>query len=686
MTNKADFLFELLTEELPPKALAKLEQSFKANVMAGLEQACLSYDSLNSYASPRRLAITIQALDTQQADKTVERRGPALNAACDADGNPTKAALGFAKSCGIELNQAETLTTNKGAWLFYHTIQPGQASTELLPSIFQQALNKLPIPKLMKWGTGHYSFIRPAHNVVMLFNNKVVACEFFGIKTTATTIGHRFHHPEAIIIDTNNYAEQLRQAHVIVDYSERKALIRQMITAEADKKNAVAIIPESLLEEVTSLVEWPVPLVGSFDKRFLQVPKEALILSMETHQKYFPLTDKAGNLLPHFVLLSNIDSKEAKKVIHGNEKVTRARLADAEFFYEVDKKITLEKRSEQLAHIVFQKQLGSLQDKTQRVMALAESIASMLNIDTSLCKRAASLCKADLVTEMVGEFPELQGTMGCYYAQHDGETDEVANALDEQYRPRFSGDELPVCKVGQVLAIADRLDTLVGIFGINKIPSGEKDPFGLRRASLGILRIIIEKELELDLRLLISLATSLYADKLTNPDTAEQTLTFCIERLKHWARKERIRADVFDAVAARQISKPLDFKKRLDAVNAFLSLPEAANLATANKRVSNILNKQQAEAMSLKLDANLLKDKAEVALAKGIEKKSHEINSLDYQQSLAQLAELNTPIDQFFTDVMVMVDNERLRTNRLALLSQLRQLFLKVADISLLQV
>jgi glycyl-tRNA synthetase beta chain len=685
MTNTADFLFEILTEELPPKALKKLEKAFADSVISQLQEAKLSFSDYHSYATPRRLAIVINELQDKQANSKVERKGPAIQAAYDADGNPTKAALGFAKSCGIELSQATTIKSEKGEWLYVEITQEGKTAEELLPAIIQQALSKLPIPKLMRWGEGQFNFIRPVHNLVMLLGEQVIPTEMYGKKTGEQTSGHRFHHPDFFKVTPSNYVEKLQQAKVIAGFSERRSLIKQQTQQLANEKGLQAAMPEELLDEVAALVEWPVALLGSFDKKFLQVPKEALMLSLQSHQKYFPLMTEQGDSASYFVVISNIESKDPSQVVAGNEKVSCARLSDAEFFFETDKKIKLEDRIPALANIIFQKQLGSLADKVKRVTALTEIIAPLVQADPAQCKRAAQLCKTDLLTEMVMEFPELQGIMGRYYATHDGETTDVAIALDEQYMPRFSGDELPRSKVGQVLAIAERLDTLVGIFGIGKIPTGMKDPFALRRACLGILRIITEKNLDLDLRSLISLSASLYADKLSNDKVSEQIFDFCIERLKNWMKQEGIRPDVFDAVAARNIAKPLDFKQRLDAVNAFLQLPEAANLASANKRVSNILTKQLQDKSAGKIDPTLLEDAAEIALAEKIKEKVQNLSQLNYQDSLTALADLNGPIDNFFTDVMVMAENEKVRANRLALLSELRELFLQVADISLLQ-
>src|SRR3990167_5777122 len=685
MTAKQNFLFEILTEELPPKALIHLENAFINKVIEGIKQVELGFSHYQSFATPRRLAFIITELDYAQSDREIEKRGPALSAAYDPQGQPTKATLGFLNAYDITLDQVQTLKTDKGEWLYYKIKQSGKTVHDLLPELIHKALMQLPVPKMMKWGMGKYDFIRPVHNIVMLYGQTVIKAELFGIKATHQTYGHRFHHPQALAVTPENYVEQLRQAYVIANYQERSALIAKQISKAAESKKAQANYKPALLEEVTSLVEWPVVLIGSFEPRFLEVPKEALILSMESNQRYFPLTDKQDHLLPFFVLISNIDSKNPEQVIAGNEKVTRARLSDAEFFFNADKKVKLASHIESLGNIIFQKELGTLLNKSNRLIHLSGALAKLLDYDLSTCQRAAELSKADLLTAMVGEFPELQGIMGRYYAVHDGELLEVALAIDEQYQPRFAKDKLPTSRAGQVLAIADKLDTLVGIFGINKIPSGEKDPLGLRRATLGILRIILEKQLPLDLKELISLAYKGYQNKLPNLETESQVLDFFQERLKFWARSEGFRADVFEAVAARQVTSPLDFIHRLDAVNEFLKLPEALHLATANKRVHNILSKHEQEIVRDQLDSSLLKDPAEIALAHKIKQKSEQLSQLNYQQALKNLAELNAPIDQFFTEVMVMVEDKKIRANRLALLKQLRQLFLQVADISLLQ-
>lgn len=686
MIKQHDFLFELLTEELPPKALKQLSASFTEQVMHGVRQAGLGFSSYQSFATPRRLGILIHDLDSRQTDRKMERKGPAIQAAYDAEGKPSKAALGFAQVCGVSFEELTTLKNEKGEWLYYLADVPGKTVIEILPLVISEALNKLPVPKLMSWGKALHAFIRPVHNVMMLYGPQVVPGDYFGLRTNNHTSGHRFHHLDRIPVHhIKNYEADLEKAYVIVDFEKRKKIIRSQVEEIAKEKNAIAIIPENLLDEVTSLVEWPVALLGEFEKDFLSVPKEALILSMQTNQKYFALMDQEHQLLPYFITVSNIKSFAMHNVISGNQRVIRARFSDAAFFFKMDKKIKLADRVNELQQIVFQKQLGTLLDKTNRVKQLSVIIAEAIGADKKLTERAAYLSKADLLTQMVGEFPELQGVMGRYYAAHDDEDPSVSKSLDDQYCPRFSGDRLPEQAVGQALALADRIDTLVGIFGINILPTGDKDPFGLRRAALGVLRILIEKELSLNLTDLINASIALYGSKLTNKECAPQLLHFFTERLRFWAQEKGIRPDVFAAVAALNITIPLDCKRRMDAVNYFLTLPQAKDLASANKRVSNILAKESIEKAQGKLKENLLIEPAERTLAEAITLKQKEIEGETYQMILKQLAELQQPVTDFFDHVMVMAEDEKLRQNRLILLELLRKLFCSVADISLLQ-
>jgi glycyl-tRNA synthetase beta chain len=690
MSDQRDLLIEIGTEELPPKALLKLSNAFTGGITDGLMKAELSFNAIESFASPRRLAVVVKGLDSAQADKEVERRGPAVAAAYDADGKPTKATEGFARSCGVTADQLETLKTDKGDWLAYRSTQKGQATAELIPAILIDALNKLPIPKRMRWGDLDSEFVRPVHWVVLLFGDEVIDTEILSVRSGRDTWGHRFHYPDPICIsEPSGYAAILKDTgKVLADFAERRELIRQQVTDAAKAAGGTAVIDESLLEEVTGLVEWPTAVVGSFEKRFLDVPPECLISAMKGHQKYFHMVDDAGKLMPNFITLSNIDSRHPEYVREGNERVIRPRLTDADFFWNQDRKQKLEAYSESLKSVVFQQKLGTVYDKSQRVADLAAKIATMIGGDAKLASRAATLAKCDLMSNMVGEFPELQGIMGRYYAQHDGEPSEVAAALDEQYMPRFAGDTLPQSKTGQSLAIADKLDTLIGIFGIGQLPSGDKDPFALRRAALGALRIIIEQRLDLDLLEMLNHASASNKGLFDNDSVTIQVFDFMMGRLKAYYQEQSIAPDTFEAVLVQRPTRPLDFDARLKAVTAFRQLSEAESLAAANKRISNILKKSE-ESIPTKVDGKLLQESAEKALHKDIEAMAKKVAPLfakrDYESALKQLAGLREVVDNFFDQVMVMAEDPKIRANRLALLGQLRGLFLEVADLSQLQ-
>ncbi|ARU54137.1 glycyl-tRNA synthetase subunit beta [Oleiphilus messinensis] len=684
-----DFLVEIGTEELPPKALKRLSEAFGNGIKTGLEQANLAFTGTTLFASPRRLAVRVSGLQLQQPDIEVEKKGPAVKAAFDADGNPTRALQGFASSCGVTPDELSRIETPKGEWLVYRSTQAGQAATALLPDIISNSLNQLPIPKRMRWGARKVEFVRPAHWIVMLLGEQVVPATILGHESGNQTRGHRFHCNEILTINTPSEYEGLleNQGYVIADFAKRRDKIRQAVIDIAKQVSGTAVIDEDLLDEVTALNEWPVPLIGKFEERFLDVPAEALISSMKEHQKYFHVVDADGKMLPNFITISNIESKDPTKVVEGNEKVIRPRLSDAAFFFETDKKSTLESRIERLKPIVFQEKLGTIYDKCVRVAGLAEKLADKVGSDPALAQRAAMLAKTDLVSEMVLEFPELQGIMGYHYATADGENQEVAKALDEQYMPRFAGDQLPETATGAILSIADRLDSLVGLFGIKQPPSGTKDPFALRRATLGILRIIVEKKLPLDLAECIELAISQHQN-LTAENLNNTVLDYMLERFRAWYEDEGIAAEVYLAVHARKPTRPVDFDRRVHAVNAFLRNENAQALAAANKRVSNILSKQDAE-VSSEIDSNLFQEDAEKALASNLAELNNKVQPLfaegDYEAALTELAALRQSVDQFFDDVMVMADDMAIRNNRLALLSSLRNLFLQVADISLLQ-
>lgn len=688
-----DFLVELGTEELPPKALQQLSQAFLKGIEAELQQAELNYSAAQAYASPRRLAVVVEALQTQQADIHVEKRGPAVAAAFDSEGLPTKALQGFARSCGVEVDALQTMETDKGKWLVYREQQPGQHAATLLPTIVQQALAALPIPKRMRWGNSEEEFVRPVHWLVMLLGETVVPATILGVEAQQMSRGHRFHQPAPFkITSPASYLQQLReQGHVMADSSERRETIQQQVAALAQQLGGEAVVDAALLDEVTGLVEWPTAIAGKFDQRFLELPPQALISSMQGHQKYFPVANPSGGLLPFFITVSNIESTDPAQVIAGNERVIRPRLSDAAFFWETDCKQSLTDRQEQLKTIVFQNQLGTVYDKSQRVAALAGKIAPLIAGDKALAQRAGILAKCDLVTEMVGEFPELQGIMGRYYAALDKEDAEVVAAMDEQYLPRFAGDALPTTKTGQALSIAEKVDTICGLFGIGQPPSGTKDPFALRRAAIGVLRILIEKSLELDLQQIIKTAIAQLNITLaqSEKETVTQVSGYFYERLKGYAKEVGYRFDEIDAVNAVTPNQPIDFMNRLAAVKVFRTLPEADALSAANKRIDNILKKNDATMLQAEINVALLQDTAEIQLASRLAETQSQVAALlaagQYQQVLLALAPMRQDIDRFFDEVMVMAEDKTIRENRLALLAHTRALFLGVADISHLQ-
>ena len=682
-------LIELGTEELPPKALSTLAATFYDQIKAQLDSADLPFEEIKWFASPRRLAVQVKALVSKQPDKVIEKRGPATNVAFDADGQPTKAAQGWARSNGITVEEAERLVTDKGEWLLHKANQPGKTVAELIPAMVTTALAKLPIPKPMRWGSERIQFIRPVHTLTMMYGNELISGEALGVQSSNQLQGHRFHFEGLIELNhADDYEKELENAFVIADYDKRKSLIVEQVGKAAETINGQAIVDADLLEEVTSINEWPVTLIGSFDEEFLSVPAEPLIYSMQDHQKYFPVKDNEGNLLNKFIFISNIESKDATQVIKGNEKVIRPRLADAEFFFKTDKKQSLESRLLSLESVLFQKQLGTLKDKSERIADLSGFIASKINEDHNDAYRAGLLSKTDLMSEMVLEFPQVQGTMGKYYARHDGESEAIAQALEDQYRPRFAGDSLPEANIGCAVAIADKIDTLVGIFGIGQAPKGDKDPFALRRAAIGLIRIIIEKELNLDIVELVEHSKTLFADKLTNDNVATDVIDFISGRYRAYFEEKAIQVDVIQAVLANKPTAPLDFEKRVNAVSHFKSLPEAEALAAANKRVGNILSKFDGQLLQ-SFDQTIATEESELALAKAYqtvdEQVSTHIANNDYQAALTSLSTLREAIDNFFENVMVMADDEAVKVNRLTLLNAIRSHFLAIADISLLQ-
>ncbi|MFS7360981.1 glycine--tRNA ligase subunit beta [Rahnella inusitata] len=689
MTEKT-FLVEIGTEELPPKALRSLAESFAANLTAELDAANLPHGDVKWFAAPRRLALKVSALHESQADREVEKRGPAVSQAFDGEGKPSKAAEGWARGCGITVDQADRLVTDKGEWLVYRAHVKGESAQQLLPAMIATSLSKLPIPKLMRWGDSDVQFVRPVHTVTLLLGDELIPAKILGIDSARTVRGHRFMgEPEFTIDNADQYPQiLLERGKVIADYEQRKAIIKRDAEKAAKEIGGIADLSESLLEEVASLVEWPVVLTAKFEEKFLAVPAEALVYTMKGDQKYFPVYDAAGKLLPNFIFVANIESKDPQQIISGNEKVVRPRLADAEFFFKTDRKKRLEDNLPRLATVMFQKQLGTLRDKTDRIEALSGWIADKIGADVENAKRAGLLSKCDLMTNMVFEFTDTQGVMGMHYARHDGEAEEVAVALNEQYQPRFAGDALPASPVACALAIADKMDTLAGIFGIGQHPKGDKDPFALRRAALGVLRIIVEKNLTLDLQTLTEEAVRLYGDKLTNAKVVDEVVDFMLGRFRAWYQEEGHAVDTIQAVLARRPTKPADFDARVKAVSYFRTLDEAATLAAANKRVSNILAKST-DVLLDHVHASVLKEPAELKLATHLVVLRDKLEPLfaagQYKEALVELAALRETVDKFFDTVMVMDENEAVRINRLTLLSKLRELFLQVADISLLQ-
>lgn len=689
MSDRKDFLVELGTEELPPKALKNLSNSFESSLKDGFKAANIQFDSMKAYAAPRRLAVLVSGLETRQPDKKVERRGPAVKAAFDADGNASRAAQGFAQSCGVTVEQLGRLKTDKGEWLNFEAEVAGKETSSLIPAMVEDALAKLPIPKRMRWGDRAAEFVRPVHWLVLMLGDDVIDADILELKSGNQTKGHRFHHPEAITINKpSEYAKVLLETgYVMADFDERRERIRQQVESTAETLGAQAVMEEGLLDEVTALVEWPVTLVGKFEERFLEVPQEALIYTMQDNQKYFPVVDSLGTLKPYFITVSNIESKDPQKVIEGNERVVRPRLADAAFFWDQDRKQPLETKLDALKKILFQNKLGTLHEKMQRVTLLASNIAGQIGADKRLAERAATLAKCDLMTDMVFEFSEMQGIAGRYYALHDGEPTDVAYAIEQHYLPKQAGDDLPESGVAQSLALADKLDTLAGIFGIGLKPTGTKDPFALRRAALGVLRIIIEGEIDLDLKALLEAAASQLGDKVESPTAIDECFDYILERLKAYYQDRGISVEVIDAVMAQRPSRPLDFDKRVRAVEAFRALPEAESLAAANKRIQNILKKTAVSGQQV--DASKLIESAEQQLFEKVSQLKADVSPLfdagEYEAALTALAVLRDPVDQFFDGVMVMADDEALKNNRLALLKELGDLFLRAADLSRLQ-
>lgn len=681
-----DFLFELGTEELPPLALPELEHALADGIRAGLDSAGLSHGDLVSYAAPRRLAVVVRALAEVQPEQQIKRRGPPVSAAFDKSGAPTRAATAFADSCGIALEKLGRVTEGKGEFLFFEGSKPGVTTASLLPGIVQAALDTLPIPKRMRWGAGDAEFVRPVHWVVLRFGKETLPVRVLDTEAGAMTRGHRFHAPQPLAIDAPaDYAEILRsKGFVIARFAERRERIREQVLALAKALGGQAILDDALLDEVTALVEWPIAIEGLFDERFLALPREVLLSTLQEHQRYFAVENGKGALTNRFITVSNIESREPARVREGNERVVRPRLADAAFFHEQDRRHPLDAWRPALDGVTFQAKLGSLGDKVQRVETLSRHIAPLVKADAKLAARAATLSKCDLLSAMVGEFPELQGVMGAYYAAADGEDPRVAAAVREHYLPRGAGDALPADAVGVTVALADKLDTLAGIFGIGQKPSGTKDPFALRRAAIGVFRIVLERQLDLDLAALVAQAVA--AQPAKTSETAGEVLAYLQERMRSHYLEAAYPAESFEAVLATGTTRAVDFDLRMQALAKFRERPEAESLAAANKRIANILKKSAAGEVSARIETSMLRIEAEKALNAALDavaaKVTADISARKYDQALAKLAGLRPSIDAFFNDVMVNDPDTALRANRLALVARVRDLFAGVADFS----
>ena len=686
-----DFLVEIGTEELPPKALHGLMTAFGAEFETALDEARLEHGDVHVYASPRRLAVLVESLAERQPDRAVSQKGPPTSIAFDDDGNPKPPATAFAKKCGVDVSDLGRSKTDKGEWLSFEATEEGQAFADLAADLVTGALDKLPIPRRMRWGDGDSEFVRPVHWVMMLHGNAVIDADVLGIKAGNQTRGHRFHTSGPIRIDEpGEYLAKLEtEGYVVADFARRRELVIDGVNAQASEAGGAIVDGESLYDEVTALVEWPVAMLGNFDEPYLALPREAVISTLTGHQRYFPVAGDDGELLPCFVTVANLESQSPDKVRDGNERVIRPRLADATFFWDADRRTTLAARGDSLREVVYQRGLGSLHDKASRTMAIATAMAGMLDADAASVERAAMLSKCDLLTGMVGEFPDLQGTMGRYYALSDGEPEAVANAIGEHYLPRFAGDKLPASDAGRILAVADRLDTLAGVFSIGKKPSGNRDPFGLRRAALGVARILVESELDVDLDALIATAANAQpAGKLNGEELAAEVRAFIDDRLRSYfsGRDASLATETFDAVLESAPSSLVDFDARLTAVQAFTELDAAESLAAANKRIDNILRKSADEVGDAAVAEKRLDEDAEKALFAALETARETVRPLiderRYQPALEALAELRGPVDGFFDDVMVMAEDKATRQNRLALLRDVRALFLEIADIS----
>ena len=690
MSGFDDFLIEVGTEELPPKALRSLMESFAAGLAAAVDDSALEHGEVHGYASPRRLAVLIEGLADRQKDRTLQQKGPPTTIAFDKDGQPTPAATAFAARCGVDVAELGRSRTEKGEWLVFEAVEKGRTAADLMPSLIETALATLPIPRRMRWGAGDAEFVRPVHWIVMLHGSRAIEAPVMHTLAGKASRGHRFHSSGPIVIpEAKSYLDTLeKKGHVIADFERRRAMIRDAVEAAAVKAGGLVVDGESLYDEVAALVEWPVAILGRFDETYLALPREVVVSTLTGHQRYFPVSNGEGALLPMFITVANLESKDPEQVREGNERVIRPRLADAAFFWDSDRRRTLDSRRDALREVLYQRGLGSLSDKSGRIGKIAGWIASKLAADKDDVRRAAELAKCDLLSGMVGEFPELQGTMGRYYALSDGEPPAVAEAIGEQYRPRFAGDALPATEAGRILAVADKLDTLAGVFSIGKKPSGNRDPFALRRAALGVIRILIEGGLDIELKALIAKAVDAQPKgKIEAKPLVADLHTFVSDRLRRYFldRDAGLATETFEAVMARNPRSLLDFDRRLAAVQTFARLEQAESLAAANKRIANIL-RQAGDPEGLKVRKKLLADDAERALfnalANATDKVTPMIEQRQYADALNALADLREPVDRFFDEVMVMADDEAVRNNRLALLGELRSLFLDIADIS----
>lgn len=683
-----DLLLEIGTEELPPKSLKRLMDDLASNIGQELDAAKFTFSEIKRFATPRRLAVLIMDLPSAQPQQETEKRGPAVKAAFDDAGKPTRAAEGFAKSCGVGVDDLQRMKTDKGEWLVYRQTEPGQPIQALIGDIVSNALAKLPVDRRMRWGASTVEFVRPAHWLIALYGADVLPTTILGLQADRVTRGHRFMGQESSLESANDYVEALRSQYVVADFEERKALIHEQLIREAKKLKGEVVVDDALLEEVTALVEWPVTLAGSFEESFLELPEEVLVSVMTEHQRYFHLRDRNGKLLPRFLTVANVESKNPATVISGNERVIKPRLADAAFFYDVDIKSTLEDKLESLGYVVFQSELGTYLQKAHRISVLAGAIAKLIGADKAQAERAGLLCKADLVTDMVGEFPDLQGTMGRYYALADGESSEIARAIGEHYLPVQSGGKLPDSPAGCCVSLADKLDTLVGLFAIGQPPSGSRDPFALRRQALGVIRICIEKELDLNLKDCLAQAAASYSNKFDiGSGQLDEVERYILDRLANWCQDQGIASDTFNAVRHSHdgITSLLEAHRRAVAMQSFRQHSRAENLAAANKRVANILKEIDTGRLPAPDEKSFELD-AERALLDSLEKAQQAMQSADsYEQQFLALADLQPVIDRYFDDVMVMTEDKTRRENRLATVSTMRKLFLNLADFSLLQ-